>query len=222
MFGGLGKHFSDLIADLRDHREELLNVARDKMKDALMWTMPADIEELIRSTAIYGQEVNAEAKALQRRRTAVVREAIRTVQSLTHSQDYAAVVAAIDTYGEVEGPDGANGAKVSYAVETKSYISQLEQHRDRLLLKIKDMLKEVASETNPSAIKQVLDMVGGEYEELVAEEKEGANTRLEDVLEQAREGMNAMTFNEECGLQEMEDCVMKHQEYPPEVRHGHQ
>jgi hypothetical protein len=204
-FAKAGKHFTDLINDLTDHRQDLLNTARDKMKDALLWTKPKEIEELIEQTQIYGQEVNAENKALSRRRTALVREGIRTVQALTHSDNYAAVVKAIADYGE-------------FAVETKSYVSQLEQHRDRLLLKVKDMLKEVVSETDPHAIQRVLDMVGGEYEELVAEEKEGATKQLEQVLEQARDKMNTMASNEESGLRELEDCFTEHKDFPPAVR----
>ncbi len=204
-FADAGKHFADLINDLTDHRQDLLNTARDKMKDALLWTKPKEIEELIDQTQVYGYAVNAESKALQRRRTTLVREAIRTVQSLTHSNDYAEVVKAIDEYGD-------------FAVETKSYVSQLEQHKDRLLLKVKDMLKEAASESDPHAIKKVLDMVGGEYEDLVADEKDGARKRLEDVLEQAKDKMNTVASNEEAGLRELEDCYVEFKEFPPEVR----
>ena len=204
-FADAGKHFADLLNDLTDHRQDLLNTARDKLNDALRCTQPKEIEELIDQTQVYGHAVNAESKALQRRRTALVREAIRTVQALTHSDNYAEVVKAIHEYGD-------------FAVETKSYVSQLEQHRDRLLLKAKDMLKEAASETDPHAIKRVLEMVTGEYEELVADEREGARKQLEDVLEQAKEKMNAVASNEEAGLRELEECFAQYTEFPPEVR----
>ena len=61
-------------------------------------------------------------------------------------------------------------------------------------------------------------MVGGEYEDLVADEKEGAKKRLEDVLEQAKDKMNTMASNEEAGLRELEDCFAEYKDYPPQVR----
>lgn len=204
-FASAGKQFADLLADLRDHKLQLLTSARDKMKDALLWTAPKDIEDLLHQTQIFGKEVLAERKALERRRTAVIREAIRDMQALAHSNEYAVVTEAIARYTD-------------FSPETKAYLSQLEKHSVSLLQKIKTQLKESCSALHPKQITQVLGMIGAEYEELVQEDVESAKTHLQQLIEEARGKLESTAASDDVGLKEMEEILQQYSDFPADIR----
>eukprot|EP01046_Picozoa_sp_COSAG06_P007679 COSAG06_NODE_378_length_16640_cov_13.584729_3_plen_5372_part_01 len=198
-----GVQLSSVVADLKEHQNSLVEAIKLKMKSALQYEDPRDLDSIMEEATPFGDRVKNELALLVRRKGNLMDGINKQLKKLTQIDDVDAVSDALDKYKD-------------FSDETNAEWQSLHSHREALVERARGALRDMVKSSSPAEILACMERYSA-LDDLVADEKEQAQAHYFELMDEARLELIDAINAKEVDIPLMSEIVAKYEAYPREI-----
>eukprot|EP01050_Picozoa_sp_SAG11_P001097 SAG11_NODE_45_length_20574_cov_8.004054_2_plen_1080_part_00 len=193
----------DALGALTNHRLDLEDDMRDKIKVAITSDDPQAVQELLFEAQSFGKGVQEEVQRLEECLAGLYDRAVDEIQDLLASKDFAAVSAASKRYASSPPPVAERWRL-------------LQDHIQTLIYAAKEDIGILCEAERPMAITAGLPKFN-QYGEHLADERNAALASYSNLIDAARAELEIWIDRPDATIHEMTKIVQKYSEHPDEI-----
>ena len=193
-----------LLDKLEKHRLEACLAMSTKMQAAARGTDALVVNQILEESKDFGKDLQVERDALQDRFEWLLGDAKAEITEMLKSNNFSGIIKCIEKYEQ-------------YPSSMDHMRDKLERHKETLLSDTRLRFNELCTGDDPQEIVLQLSLTEG-FADHVHEERKAVQTRLADLLRQARAQMRNMVQDPDTTLEEVEKCLSRFHDYPDDVQ----
>jgi myosin heavy subunit len=193
-----------LLEKLEKHRLEACLAMSTKMQAAARGTDALVVNQILEDAKDFGKDLQVERDALQDRYEWLLGDAKAEITEMLKSNNFSAIMKCIEKYER-------------YPASMDHMRDKLERHKETLLSDTRLRFSELCVSDDPQEIVIQLSLTEA-FAEHVHEERKAVQSRLADLLRQARAQMRNMVQDPDATLGEIEKCLSRYGDYPDDVQ----
>ena len=191
------------VADLKEHQSSMVETIKNKMKAALQYEDPRDLDKVIEEANQFGGRVKSELALLARRKANLIDGINKQLKKLTQIDDVDAITIALQKYKD-------------FSDETDAEWQSLQAHREALVERARAALREMTKSPKPAEILACMERYST-LDDLVADEKEQAQARYFELMDEARLALTDAIHAKTVDIPRMSEIVARYEAWPQEI-----
>ena len=203
-FADHGGELSHVIGEVLSHRETLKAKMEHQMMMAGASDDPRKLWATIEASRQFGEDLAGQRSVVTQRYSMIVENVIRHIKTLTRSEDYASVVAALGKYADYP------------AQEFMLSLEALQNHHDDMLAGAKGELGRLTRSSDPLEIDSAITRHTA-YGSDVSSEVQNLRAARRQLIEGARREMSTLAASKSSTTHQVEAALAKYTSYPTEL-----
>ena len=193
-----------MLEKLDKHRQEACMATSIKMQAAARGTDAVVVAQILDDAKDFGPELQVERDALQDRYEWLIGDAKAEITEMLKSNNLSAIMSCIEKYEQF--PSAIDQLR-----------DKLDRHKEMLLSETRLRFTELCLSEDPQEIALHLNLTEP-FAEYVHGERKSVQTRLDDLLRQARAEMRRILQDPDATLGEVETYLTRFADYPDDVQ----